>query len=228
MTGSGLTAALDVLVDRCDDDHGDWADVLGRAGLALEPALADGRLAVMPRSRRRTSTRRIGLVALAAVLLGVVALVATGFARDALSLLDRIDVEFRSSEPAPEVARWRFEDLAVAPLPGMPEAIASQTRTAGTITVKGQERALWVAPARRGGFWRTRCRRSARAGPGNCGASSGATGRGRSSRARYSSSRPGGSRNGRRPHEIHRSRGIAHAPHLYRARQFNAARRTAS
>jgi len=156
VTESELTTALDVLVDRCDDEHGDWADVLGRAGLVLEPA-AGGALAVLPRSRRRTTQRRIGLVALAAVLLGV-ALVATGFARDALSLLGRIDVDFRSSEPAPEVVRWGFANLATGEPPGFappgfaPRAIASQARTVGTLRVDGQNRTIWVAPTRRGGF----------------------------------------------------------------------------
>jgi hypothetical protein len=140
MTEGELTAALDVLVDRCDDD-GDWADVLGRAGLALSP-----------HSRRRATPRRIGIVALAAVLLGVV-LVATGFARDALSLLGRIDVDFGSSDPAPDVVRWRFEDLAIGAPPGFaPSKIASEARTVGNLRANGKLRTIWVAPTRRGGF----------------------------------------------------------------------------
>ena len=151
MTESELTAALDVLVDRCDDAYGDWADVLGRAGLRPEPSADAGAVAAPSPPGRRP--RRLGLVALAAVLLGTVALVATGFARDALSLLSRIDVEFRSSEPAPDVVRWRFEDLAIgAPPEFAPQAIASQVRTVGNLRVNGKERTIWVAPTRRGGF----------------------------------------------------------------------------
>jgi len=154
MSERELTAALDVLVDRCDDEYGDWSDVLGRAGVVLGPGVAGGAVAVMPPPRRGRSARRVGLVALAAVLLAAVAFVSTGFGRDALSsLLGRIDVDFWRSERAPAVVRWRFEDLAIGAPPQIaPQAIPSQARTVGTLRIGGRERTLWVAPTKRGGF----------------------------------------------------------------------------
>lgn len=143
MTERELTAALDALVDPCEGAHGDWQDVLGRAGVAARDP-----------QRRPSRARRVGVVAFAALALVVVAVVSTGFGRDALSsLLGRIHVDFWSSDPAPQPARWWFEDLAIGSPPRVaPQAIVSQARTVGTLHIRGKERTLWVVPTRRGGF----------------------------------------------------------------------------
>ena len=155
MTDRELTAAMSPLIDSCDDDFGDWADVLRRAQVTTVQH-SDGGPARVHRPTRSGSAgrRRRVLLAVAAVLLAGLVLVSTGFGRNALqSLLGRIDVDFWRSEPAPSVVRWRFEDLAIGSPPSLvPQAIASEARTVGTLRVGGRTRTLWVAPTRKGGF----------------------------------------------------------------------------
>jgi hypothetical protein len=155
VTERELTVALDPLVDRCDGQYGDWPDVLRRAGVTLKATVAQDRpRGMLPAHRPVGRARRVGVVALATLILAAVVLVSTGFGRDALrSLVGRIDVEFGASEPAPAVVRWRFEDLAIGAPPSFaPDAIASQARTVGALRIGGKERALSVVPTRGGGF----------------------------------------------------------------------------
>jgi hypothetical protein len=132
-------------------EHGDWEDVLRRAGVATEPA------APISRPGANRSARRRRALALALLLVGAgIGLLATpafGLRERVLALLGRTDVRFESRQTAPSVVRYRFADLGLGAPPGMaPNAIASQTRRVGTLLVNGTQRTLWVAPTRRGGF----------------------------------------------------------------------------
>jgi hypothetical protein len=144
MSEHALAAALDTLVERFDDERGDWIDVLRRADASPAPR----------RGRQPGRTRRAAVVAVAITVLALVTLVSTASGRDALSsLLAQTRVDFWSSDPAPQPVRWRFADLSFGrPSQLDPQAIAAQSRTVGALVVRGRERTLWVAPTRRGGF----------------------------------------------------------------------------
>ena len=147
---TGLDATLQALVER-PEEHGDWDDVLRRAGVS--PARAQQPLPASPERSRRRPVAALVVVVLVALAVGLAATPAFGLRDAVLSLIDRSDVEFDEGTPAPGVVRWRFEELDVGAPPGMAaQALAAETRQAGTLRVHGRDRALWVAPTKRGGF----------------------------------------------------------------------------
>lgn len=132
-----LRNALDELVDRCEGERGNWADVVGRAGAS------------------RTRRRRYSVLAIALLTLTLALLVtpAFGLRNAVLGLIGRENVEFGEGEQAPKLVRRQFEDLGLGAPPGMdPRALSLQTRRVGTFKLRGKSRALWVAPTERGGF----------------------------------------------------------------------------
>lgn len=131
-----LRNALDELIERCDDERGDWTDVVLRA-----------------RAVRRPHRRRYAALALALLTLALLATPAFGLRDAVLGLIGREDVEFEQGAPAPEIVRRQFEDLGPGAPPGMdPQALPLQTRRVGIFTLSGKARELWVAPTQRGGF----------------------------------------------------------------------------
>jgi hypothetical protein len=132
--------ALDSLVPPTDA-HGDWDDVLARAGVAVEewPRVA-------PRARRpRLVVAAVAALALAAVATPALALL--------LGWIGRKDVPFSHARPAPNVVKKRFLDLGVgAPRQFALGVEAARAREVATFTIHGHPRKLWVAPAHGGGF----------------------------------------------------------------------------
>jgi len=154
MTVDLLDLALDELVARCDDEPGDWADVLRRAGTQTasreSSANASSRRLLFRRRPGRRNTLALALLAVFAVLLATPAF---GVQGAILRLLGRIDIPFSSTKPAPTLVRRQFADLGFGAPPSMaPQAIISQARTVTTFHVDGKSHTLWVAPTRRGGF----------------------------------------------------------------------------
>jgi len=142
-----LLEKLDQLVPR-EDVFGDWDDVLARAGASAEE----------PRVGRSRMPRRRLLIAVA-VALAVAALAAPALAL-LLGWIDRRDVSFSRSRPAPNVVKKHFYDLGIGAPPRFAIGVrAGRAREVGKYRVRGEVRALWVAPTRDGGF----CSTSARA-----------------------------------------------------------------
>jgi hypothetical protein len=109
--------------------HGDWEDVLRRAGVR--------------RSRRALV---VGAVALALVV------AAPAFAL-LLDVIGRKDVTFSKAPHASNRIKKRFYDLGGGVPPRqMIGALAGQTRLAGTLRFGGRLRRLWVVPTKRGGY----------------------------------------------------------------------------
>jgi hypothetical protein len=132
-----LRDRLHGLLGPLDDEHGDWGDVVARAGVAP------------PRGRR------VAILALALLTLTVALFATPAFGlRDAvLDLIGREDVEFEQGTPAPAVIKQQFEDLSLGAPPRMdPQAIPEAMRRVGDVRIRGRERTLWVGPTRRGGF----------------------------------------------------------------------------
>ncbi len=129
---SPLAEALDRLVPPFPPEGGDWDDVVARGG------------------RRRRTQRLV----LAAVVVGAAALLATpalGLRGFVANLLGRIDVPFTGGEPAPTSVKAQFYDWGLIG-PASSGVVASQTRRVTTYREDGKTHALYVAPARRGGF----------------------------------------------------------------------------
>ena len=154
-----LTVALDQLVDRLDDANGNWDDVIRRAQPSPAPAFESrpqAGVAPQPRSSDGRRPRRRLIVVAIALLVALIALAATpAFGlRDALrDLIGGEPVHFGQAEDAPQVVKYQFEDLALAAPPSMnPQVIPGQTRKVGELQQNGRKRALYVAPARNGGF----------------------------------------------------------------------------
>ncbi len=125
-----LFAALAELVPEPDAD-GDWDGVLARAGAG--------------RSRRRR-------LVVAAVAVAALALAAPALAY-LLGLIGRTEVAFTTSPAAPAEIKERFADLGIGAPPGMaPAVIATEARKVVFRGGGGQERVLWIAPTRGGGF----------------------------------------------------------------------------
>jgi hypothetical protein len=129
-----LHEALEALVP-ANGDSGDWDDILRRAGIHRARALAP-----------RKPVRRGVVIALAIVALVVVpALIA--------AVLTRTNVLFSSSQPAPNMVKKQFLDLAFGAPPRFAiEPLAAEAREVGTFRFGGRTHKLWVAPTRRGGF----------------------------------------------------------------------------
>ena len=135
-----LLQRLDALVP-AEAAHGDWDDVLVRAGVSRA---ARGRAVARPHRRR--------LVAIALAVALVVVLAAPALAY-LLGWIGRHDVSYSQSKPAPNVVKKQFADLAIGAPPSMrPGVEAAYAREVGRFRVRGKLRALWVAPTRSGGF----------------------------------------------------------------------------
>lgn len=151
---NSVTEALELLTPAFDSD-GDWESIMLRATSEID-APVDTQLTVRRRSSRmrwRQHPRLIAAVALLLVLVAVLATPAFGVQRLVLDLFGRKNVSFQKSNPAPNEIKKQFEDLAIgAPTRWAPEAIAREARTAGTVLVSGHRRAIWVVPTRRGGY----------------------------------------------------------------------------
>lgn len=133
---TSVSEELELLVPAFDA-HGDWDDVVRRAGA--------------PRGWRRPRT--FAAVAVFAVLVALLATPAFGVQGFVLNLLGRKNVSFQKSKPAPNEIKKQFEDLSIyAPTVFAPDALAGEARVAGTLVVGGQRRALYVVPTKRGGF----------------------------------------------------------------------------
>lgn len=134
-----IAAVLDELVPEPGDAFGDWADVLGRAG--IRPAAA---------TARRPRRLLIGLAAAALVLIVLFATPAFGLLRD---LIGRTNVPFTGGKKAPYEVKRDFFDMSIsAPQSMDPQAISSQTRRVAVFHVDGKAHVLYVAPTRKGGF----------------------------------------------------------------------------
>jgi hypothetical protein len=144
MSEMALIQALDQLVPECSDAHGEWEDVLRRAGMA--PAEAPTR----PGRRWLTRRRTLALVLVAVVLAILLATPAYGLLRD---LFGRIDLPFGSAKPAPHQMKQNFSDFSRGAPSGMdPRAIASETRQIHVFRGADGRHVLYVAPTRQGGF----------------------------------------------------------------------------
>jgi hypothetical protein len=133
-----LFKAIDRLVPEPDSD-GDWHAVL---------ALADARRADRTRVRSRTALAFV-FVALA---IGIPLLTTPAFGL-LVDLIERTNVVFDNSKPAPNLVKKEFADLAVgAPPRFAPGILAAQAREVGTFKAGGKTHALWVVPTRRGGY----------------------------------------------------------------------------
>ncbi|HEX3805708.1 MAG TPA: hypothetical protein VHV52_02905 [Gaiellaceae bacterium] len=134
---TSIADELDVLVPPFDAD-GDWQDVVHRAA--------------GPRGWRRRP-RALAAAAVFAVLVALLATPAFGVQGFVLHLLGRKNVSFQKSKAAPNEIKKQFEDLALgAPAQWAPDALAAETRDAGTVLVAGHRRALYVVPTNKGGF----------------------------------------------------------------------------
>jgi len=149
-----LTLALDQLVDRLDDANGNWDDVLRRA----QPrASVDDPMAKKTRAsgQHKRSQRRLIVVGIV-LLVALIALLATpafGLRAALKDLIGGEPVHFGEAEDAPKVIKYQFEDLSLSAPPGMdPRVEFGQARKVGLLTYAGRKRAVWVAPARDGGF----------------------------------------------------------------------------
>lgn len=154
MNADLLDRALEELVERCDDSHGDWHEVLQRACVTTPPPL---QLACPAPPRRQASSRRrlLGAAVAVCVLVFAVLMATPAFGvRDAvLGLFGRTNVPFKSGKPAPTLIRRQFSDLSFGIPPSMaPQAIVSQARTVATFHLDGKQHTLFVAPTRKGGF----------------------------------------------------------------------------
>ena len=137
-----LRAALEQLVAPCQDEPGDWDDVLRRAEVT-RPSRAGTR-------RPRKLLVALGLLSLAIV---VLATPAFGLRAAVLGLIGREDVAFEQGGRAPAVVRKQFEDLALGVPPSQnPQALPGQMRRVGAFRIGGMKRTLWAGPTRRGGF----------------------------------------------------------------------------
>jgi hypothetical protein len=121
-------------------DRGDWRDVLDRAGVAKPPG-------TIPLFHRRRS-----LVFALALLAAVITLFTTPAFGVLLDLIERSNVVFGSSKPAPNLVKKEFADLALGAPHFAPGALAAQAREVGTFRVGSRSHALWVVPTRRGGY----------------------------------------------------------------------------
>jgi hypothetical protein len=150
-----LDRALDELVERCDSAHGDWDDVLRRAGVEAASQAVLARAPVC-RPRLRLHHRRLVLaLALFGLLLTVLlATPAFGVRHLILDVLGgRTNIPFHTTKPAPALVRREFANLTFGAPPSMdPQAIISESRTVASFRVGGKPHTLWVAPTRRGGF----------------------------------------------------------------------------
>jgi hypothetical protein len=125
--------------------QGNWDDVLSRAG---ETA-----------SVRRLPRRQV-LVAVSAVVAVVIVLFATpafGLRSALLDLIERTDVPFSTSKPAPDRVKKQYLDLdtrlaSVAFPHRFGVLVAAEAREVGTFTINGHSRKLWVVPSKSGGF----------------------------------------------------------------------------
>lgn len=141
-----LQRMLDQLVEPCNDERGDWQDVVRRAHDERVPR------AVVP---PRCSRHRRGIALALAALLALVALLASpafGLRDALLGLIGRDDVAFRESPPAATVVKRQFADLGLGAPPRLSlDVVADETRrvvVAGTAS----RRVLDVAPTRGGGY----------------------------------------------------------------------------
>lgn len=153
-----LSLALDELVDRLDDADGNWDDVIRRAqpSPAKEPSLEGNVVATAREPGQRGQVKRRLIAVGIVVLVALVALMATpafGLREALVDLIGGKPVDFDDGAKAPQVVRYRFEDLGLAAPPNMnPQVIPGQTRKVGVLQQAGRKRAVWVAPARNGGF----------------------------------------------------------------------------
>jgi hypothetical protein len=139
-----LLERLDDLVPIPDRD-GNWHDVLVRAGEARS---------ARPRSRRMVLAVA-GVVGLLAVVL--FATPAFGLRSALLGLIGRTNVPFSSSKMAPNRIKKQYLDLGTRLAQnafGRPigTVMAREARDAGTFTINGHARRLWVVPVSGGGF----------------------------------------------------------------------------
>jgi hypothetical protein len=118
---------LDELVPQREAEFGDWDDVLARAGVR--------------RARR--------VVVAAVILAGAIAVPALVVA----AVISRTDVIFSHSKPAPNIVKKQFADLSFGAPPRFAIGVqAAKAREVGTFSIRGHRGAVWVAPARHGGF----------------------------------------------------------------------------
>lgn len=137
-----VSDALEILVEPFDN-VGDWNAVLDAAGVRTAPP---GR----PFYRRPRFVVAVALLALAVALVATPAFGVRGLLGD---LFDRTNVSFPQAHSASNLVKKRFLDLSLAaPRQWQPGTIASEARVAGTFTIGGHRRHLWVAPTRRGGY----------------------------------------------------------------------------